>query len=349
MLRGFLQRSLFLFSGLLPFLGAVEYGYITNNNSVSKVDLSTQEIVQHFSINESNPILQAIAITPNYKYLVVCAFSCVYKINIASGAVTPISDESLEDSSFVAITPDGLTAIVSCSNNIAFINLATDDVSYVDPNEYNIGQPAGIAITPDGQFAFVANVTGNNLLVIAVKSKSVWASINSHSFDNPLSISITSDGSKGYVTNYKNGIVSVIDVKNQKWIYDIGGFTSPSLLAISPDGKKAYVTSDPLFYDTNQMFFVDLTKGSQASPIPITLESAEGTLGLAFNNSGEQVYVCQKLSNQQSKVITINTSTNNLQGSGIIFKDAIYIAITPIPYPPKSLSKSINLTEVPAS
>src|SRR5699024_4386572 len=69
--------------------------------------------------------------------------------------------------------------------------------------------PIGIAITPDGSHAYVANANSDNVSVIDTTSNTVAKTITVGS--TPSWVAITPDGSHAYVANANSDNVSVID------------------------------------------------------------------------------------------------------------------------------------------
>lgn len=109
--------------------------------------------------------------------------------------------------------------------------------------------PSGIAITPDGSFAYVANNNNNgapgqdSVSVINLRTNKVVTTIYDASFNQAYLIAINSKGSKVYVTNSNSSTVTVIDVATNTVEAVIGGFDGPSGIVITPDDTTAYVTN----------------------------------------------------------------------------------------------------------
>ena len=78
-------------------------------------------------------------------------------------------------------------------------------------------QPYGIAVTPDGAFAYVANC-GGNVFVIDTATNKVATKFPAGAC--PTGVAITPDGTRAYVTIATNvngigaGAVTVIDTSN---------------------------------------------------------------------------------------------------------------------------------------
>lgn len=109
--------------------------------------------------------------------------------------------------------------------------------------------PSGIAITPNGRFAYIANsnndglVNGNTVSVIDIETNKVIKTISDSSFDQPYTVTINASGTKAYVTNSNSTTISIIDIKTNSVIGVITGFDGPSGMVITPDGNTAYVNN----------------------------------------------------------------------------------------------------------
>src|SRR5215831_15920422 len=121
----------------------------------------------------------------------------------------------------VAITPDGKIAYVSDrgARNVGVIDIATGVlVIYTATNKVvasvKVGDtPAGVAITPDGKRAYVANLGARSVSVVDTPSNTVLATVEVE--PSPQQIAITPDGKSAYVTcsvdSSSSGNVIVID------------------------------------------------------------------------------------------------------------------------------------------
>ena len=101
------------------------------------------------------------------------------------------------------------------------------------------GVPRGIAITPDGKKAYVANSWNGNVSVIDTATNTVTATVTVGAYH----VAVTPDGRKVYVTNYGGNDVSVIDTDTNTVIATVPFGNWPTRVAVTPDGKKVYVSS----------------------------------------------------------------------------------------------------------
>ena len=101
--------------------------------------------------------------------------------------------------------------------------------------------PQGIAITPDGNYAYVTNFNSNNVSVIQISTNTVVATVAVGT--NPQGIAITPDGNYAYVTNSSSNNVSVIQISTNTVVATVAVGTNPYGVAITPDGNYAYVAN----------------------------------------------------------------------------------------------------------
>ena len=156
-----------------------------------------------------------------------------------NNAGTPISIGSRPF--FIAITPDGLTAYATCpfDGQVVPIDLVSNtpeapievmsskkapstfpinglSEKYEDVAAAQSSGPAGIAITPDGSTAYIANIYDNSVIGIDLKTKTPVATIPVG--NTPFSIAITPNGRTAYVVNSNSNDVTPIDIAtNATW------------------------------------------------------------------------------------------------------------------------------------
>jgi YVTN family beta-propeller protein len=114
----------------------------------------------------------------------------------------------------------------------------------------NVGvTPAGIALTPDNRFAYVANnnnygiANSDNVSVLNLTNNTVVTTINDASFMQPYTVTINASGTKAYITNSFGTTISIINTISNTVEGIIGGFDGPSGMVITPDGTRAYVNN----------------------------------------------------------------------------------------------------------
>ena len=134
---------------------------------------------------------------------------------------------------FVYIT-DGLSTL----GTVSVIDTATGTVI----TKVKVGSwLEGIAITPNGKTAYVANSWGVNVSVIDTATNTVTDTVKVGS--DPDGVAISPDGKKVYVTNSGSNNVSVIDTDTNTVIATVPVGNWPEGIAVTPDGKKVYVAN----------------------------------------------------------------------------------------------------------
>jgi YVTN family beta-propeller protein len=100
---------------------------------------------------------------------------------------------------------------------------------------------SGVAITPNGNFAYVASVVSSTVFVIRTALNAVVDSIPGTSF--AIGIAIVPSGASAYVTLIVDASVAVIDTATDTIaaVVPVGLF--PVLPAVTPNGSFVYVTN----------------------------------------------------------------------------------------------------------
>ena len=145
----------------------------------------------------------------------------------------------------LAITADGgylyATNTFNTLTTISVINTIDNTVNTISRICYNscgIKCPdmcalVGVAITPDGRYAYVVNAMGwNNVYVIDIPTNTQIKTIPVGT--NPTDIAITPDGGYAYVTNTGSNTISVINIETNIVVDTIKISVAPSYIVITP-------------------------------------------------------------------------------------------------------------------
>ncbi len=177
---------------------------------------------------------------------------------------------------------DSLLAVCNPDNNtVSFFDVRGDANRKL--GEIAVGtEPNGVALTPDGTRAYVANTVSGTVSVISVnRGGRARVLTNIVVGTEPYGVAMTPNGTRVYVTNKNSNNVSVIDTRTNRVTATLGGVGfHPRGLAITNDGD-----SD----DTDETVFVS---NFFSTPVTNRLDGEDDSkLGFVFffetrNNQG---------------------------------------------------------------
>jgi len=225
-----------------------------------------------------------------------------------------------------AVTPNGARIYVTnvSQNTVTVIDTLTNTVI----DTITVGQaPWGIAITPDGNRAYVANTSGT-ISVIDTATNTVTATITDS--DGPSGVAITPDGTRAYVSNGQ-GTVSVVDTGTNTILTNIPitdfpvpccGFPAFSLVAIAltPDGSRGYVVSA----STGKTYVIDTATNSMIATI---LTNPGQPLSIAMKPDGTRVYTASV--GFQARAFVIDTASNTILATISAGGAPPFVGVTP--------------------
>lgn len=225
------------------------------------------------------------------------------------------------------------------------LSLVLPNIAYtITPNTVNatipVGvTPAGLAITPDNLYCYVANnnnygISGSDSVsVLDVTTNLPITTIMHASFNEPYTVTINASGTKAYITNSNSTTITIIDIATNSVIGTIGGFDGPSGMVIKPNSNVGYVNnyggpSGVMSGNGKTVRMVDLVSNTIVGA-PITVGTAPA--GLAMTPDGAYVYVINYIDGNQNTgtISIIRTSDNTVVGTIPGFSGPFAIAITP--------------------
>jgi YVTN family beta-propeller protein len=225
---------------------------------------------------------------------------------------------------------------------LSFLCLLTASIAAKDKvvATINVGvTPAGLAITPDGRTAYVANnnnygIAGqDSVSVLNLKHNLPETVINDVSFNEPYTITINPAGTRAYVTNSNSTTITIIDININTVIGVIGGFDGPSGMAITPDGAYAYVNNygGPEGLGSGNGRTVNVVDLNINAIIGDPIEVGIAPAAVAITPNGHYIYVANYVDGnpETGTVSIIDTNTNTVVATIPNFSGPFAIAITP--------------------
>jgi YVTN family beta-propeller protein len=135
---------------------------------------------------------------------------------------------------------DSLLAVCNPDNNsVSFFDVRGDANRRLA--ELQVGtEPNGVALSPDGTRAYVANTVSGTVSVVSVnRGGRARVLTNIPVGTEPFGVAITPNGTRVYVSNKYSNNVSVIDTRTNRVIQTVGGVgTHPRGIAITNDGDS---------------------------------------------------------------------------------------------------------------
>ena len=161
-------------------------------------------------------------------------------------------------------------------------------------------EPFGIAFSPDGSYAYVANAKSSTVSVIHTRRGLVTQEIRV-SGKLPVWLAVSQDGSYIYVTNEGTHDVSVLAVASSAEVHRIKVGHGPAGIVVSPDGRFAYVANE----GSQNVSLIDLQREVELRKIQV----GSVPQGVAISAAGDRVYVANFGSDSVS---IIDTTRNEL-------------------------------------
>jgi YVTN family beta-propeller protein len=191
-------------------------------------------------------------------------------------------------------------------------------------------RPADIAVSPDGDYVYVANFSSASVSVIStLENATVGEPIPVG--DGPALVYVRSDGQRAYVVNSGPGTVSVIDTEaNQVVGAPIPLGDDAGITAVSPDGRRIYTTNGGAEDGPYRVSVIDTGTGEAiGDPIPLSDRPA----AMVVSPDGRRVYIGTSTDDpaEPERVWVLDTETNQLAGTPIPVGTGVFsdMAISP--------------------
>jgi YVTN family beta-propeller protein/autotransporter-associated beta strand protein len=226
-----------------------KFAYVANqfDNTVSVI-VSHQAVGNPIVLdgaNEGGPYGIAIGPGGQYAYVANSNTSEVSVIDLSTGQVVATPNVTASPIA-VTISANQQSVYVTSGNNktsvVSVISTATNQVVSSYPLNPEVNTPYGIAVTPDGGYAYIANDANGTVTVINTMTGVVLQ--NPIAVGKlPVGVSITPDDQYVYVTNLGDSSVSVIATANNTVIKTIriGDLSRPSLIGSGPFSLGSFI------------------------------------------------------------------------------------------------------------
>lgn len=157
----------------------------------------------------------------------------------------------------------------------------------------------GVAITPDGATAYVADESTDSVIPVDTATDVPGTPIPVG--PSPRTLGITPDGEKLYVANIGGGSVTPIDLATNTAGAPIAVGVSPHGIAIAPDGGHVYVAN----FDSESVSVIDVATDTVSATI-----SARGRpYTLAITPDGTTLYVTNIGNNHVTRIDTTSETS----------------------------------------
>ena len=203
----------------------------------------------------------------------------------------------------LAFSPDGQTLYVAGGNEDAVFRYSWRDgratlvdklvLAEKDPKKDGTRFPAGLALSRDGRFLYVAENLADSLAVIDLASKRVVARLKTDHY--PYEVAVAPDN-KVYVSAWGGNTVSGFSVKPDGTLTDAGKIVvgrHPSALALNRDGSRLFVASA----STDRIIVVDTRQqrviSQLADPPPSGASEGSTPDALALSADGARLFVAE--------------------------------------------------------
>ena len=203
-------------------------------------------------------------------------------------------------------------SMIYYSNNTLALNKVSGGTGFVIVGT----NPIGVAITPNGQYAYVANRGSNSVSVISTSNDSAFKVIPVGTY--PKGVAITANGLYAYVANSGSTTVSVISTSSNSVVATITVGTNPYGVAITPNGQYVYVAN----INSNSVSVISTSSNSVVATITV----GTNPIGVAITPNGLYAYITNA---GGTTVSVISTSSNSVVSTIPVGSGPDGVAITP--------------------
>lgn len=179
----------------------------------------------------------------------------------------------------VAVRDDGLAYFTEIyGNGVGITSTRTRTIDGFIPTG---PVPTGVAFSPDGSTAYVANQYAQvSILDVATQSN-----VGTIPVDNPLAVRVSPDGTRLFVATGGSNVY-IVDVASRQVIKSVPVGYAPNGFAVAPDGRMLYVSS----FLSGSVSEIDMYSGTALRTFFVGGIPQE----LAVNRRGTHLYVANE-------------------------------------------------------
>lgn len=214
----------------------------------------------------------------------------------------------------IVITPNGRTAYVGANNTVVPIRISTNRAGKPIKVARRGDGPLELGITPNGKTVYSVN----SVTVVPIATRTNKAGKPIYTGPNFLSMVITPDGKTAYVLGAGNSVVPINTATNRagKPIVIDSGTTDVFAMAIAPDGKTIYVPN----FSAGTVVPVSTVTKTASKPIKV----GPNPDSVVVTPNGKTVYVVTG-----NAIYPINTATNRAGKPVKVGFEPGWVVVTP--------------------
>ncbi len=262
----------------------------------------------------------------------------VLVVDVATSDITGTIDANFSWDDEMAISPDGTTLYIPNANSwenpfLNVVDIGTNKIVTSIPlaNYLDVGDPNGVAVSPDGAYVYAGNTADSSVSVIDTTTNKIVTKIWQKDYTLPgnppipvdpfpVGVTVSPDGETLFVS-IDDGLggadIGVYDVTDPTTPLSKGTFDAPGNItgvAVTPDGETMYISSKGNSDAFGPVIWVvDLTTVDEdfdpiaitpnASPFSMAL-SPDGTTAYFANTEDDSVSVLDTATNTFTTTIT---------------------------------------------